>query len=186
MKANQNNNSFSDMDQFIESLRKEDSWNQKFNRIIQIFLLFIAVIYTVIFFIYPLQGIDSIKRIGGFCYVVAVLLLVLIIRYLNNNYSNVDYGLPVAEMLRQTVKRYKLFQKKQLIIIPPLLLVIAAMVLVTIDPENGKSVVSQLIWSIEILLPSMAIGGIIGIFIWDARQKLLYNSAKKMLREIES
>jgi hypothetical protein len=186
MKKHQYINPLTDMNQFVGSLQKEDNWYSKLTRIIQIMMVVLAFVYAAVFIFNPDPSINLLKRIGGFCYVLALVFFILILRKLYLEFRYVDYGLPVTEMLRHVIKRYGLFQKKLLWIIGPVLLVDASMVFITIDIENGKTVAHQIIWAQELLVPSFLLGVIIGYAIWRVRQKPLRDAAKAMLREIES
>jgi hypothetical protein len=186
MKNRRKYNSVSDMNQFIGSLQKEDNWNVNLTRIMIIVLAVIAVTYSIFFIFNPDPALDLLKRIGGFTYILSVILFILFMANLIKDYKYVDYGLPVTEMLRQVVKRYTLCQKKLLFMIFPLLLVDASMILMVVDSTNWSNLKERILWTQEIFISSLAVGAVVGITIWYIRQKPFLDSAKKMLKELES
>jgi hypothetical protein len=186
MKNHRKYNSVSDMNQFIGSLQKEDNWNVNLSRIMIGILAGIALIYSIFFIFNPSPKLDLVKRIGGFTYILAVILFIILMLNLIKDYKYVDYGLPVTEMLRQVVKRYTLCQKKLLFMILPLILVDASMILMTVDSTNWSNLKDRIIWTQEFFIPSLAFGAAVGITIWYIRQKPLLDSAREMLRELES
>jgi hypothetical protein len=186
MKRHQYINPLTDMDQFIGSLQKEDIRYSKLTRNFQWIMWILVPLYAAFFLLNPDKGIAMTERFGGFCYVLSFAIFALIFRKFNSEFTAVDYGVPVVEMLTLAAKRYNMFQRKLLLIIAPVLLIDAGMVLILVNRFGAKSITELIIWVQFILLSSILIGGLIGYFIWRKRQKPLRDAALAMLKEIQS
>jgi hypothetical protein len=186
MKKHQHINPFTDMDRFVESLQKEDVRYSKLTRNFQWIMWILVPLYAAFFLLNPDKEILMTERLGGFCYVLAFAIFALIFRKFNYEFTSVDYGVPVVEMLTFAAKRYNMFQRKLLLIIAPVLLIDAGMVLILANRFGAKSITEVIVWVQSVLLSSILIGAIIGYFIWLKRQKPLRDAALAMLKEIES
>ena len=128
MKKHQHINPFTDMDQFVGSLKKEDVRYSKMTRNFKWVMWVFAPLYAGMFLFNPYGGVDWTERVGGLCYALGFIFFALILRMYNNEFKSVDYGVSVVEMLMLAAKRYNIFQRKLLLIIAPILLVDAGMV----------------------------------------------------------
>lgn len=181
MKTYRNRPPFDNLDQFTQSLQKEDERNRKLTRNFQWIMWTLAPLYAVIFMIEP----EWKLRIGGLCYAAAFILFALVFRMLNKEYREIDYGQPVKILLQKAAIRYNLFQWKLLKIILPVIILDTGMVLLTLDRFGSKSIWESVIRVQLILLPALLIGFTIGSLIWRKRQKPLRDAARSMLREME-
>ncbi len=183
MKTNNNNNKFPDFDTFVGGLQKEDVRNLKITRTFQPVMIILAVLYALVFQFDTEGGWE--QRVGGICYAIGFLLFALIFRKFYKEYRDVDYGVPVVEMLTSAIKRYKMFQRKMLLIIAPVLFIDLGMILITVRIHDGDF--TEAFWSTQMLLvPALLFGLVIGLIIARKRQKPLRDAALMLLKEIQS
>jgi len=173
-----------DMDSLIANLRKEDSRNLKLMRNFKWIYLVMIVLYALLMVVNPDPDLELHHRLTGVCYVVAFGLFVLIFRKYHKEYSEVDYTLPVVEMLTKAAKRYKFRWKSILICMPSIVLIDIGVVLSDFfaSPEiDWSNIINfQLIY-----FGLMTISGFAGYIIWRTRQKPLYDGAIQLLKELE-
>lgn len=186
MRKHQHINPFTDMDLFIQGLQREDVRYYKMTRNFQWLMWILVPLYTALFIFNPARGILLSERIGGVCYVIAFILFALIFRKFTKEFKNVDYGIPVVAMLKLAVKRYSLYQRKLLLIIPPVLIIDAGMVFLLTSRNTTMTDWEIIVESQLLIFSSLLVGGIIGYFIWRKRQKPLRDAALEMLREFDS
>lgn len=183
MKTNHNNNRFHDFDTFVGGLKKEDSRNLKITKIFQPIMLTLAVLYALVFQFDTEGGWE--QRVGGICYAIGFVLFALIFRKFYKEYRDVDYGVPVVEMLTSAIKRYKMFQRKMLLIIVPVLFIDLGMILITVRSYDGDF--SAAFWTTQkLFIPALLLGLVIGLIIAHKRQKPLRDAALMLLKEIQS
>ena len=186
MKKLKNINPFTDTEQFITGLKKEDTRNLRLTRRFQWIMWAFVLLYGTFFLIIPAKDIILTQRLGGLSDALAFAVFALVFRKLYLDYRSVDYGVSTVEMLKQTIIRYHIFHRKILLIIPPILLVDLGTVLLKYDPAKAENLSSIIVESQILLFSALGVGLIIGYFIWRKRQKPLRDAAKAMLKEIES
>lgn len=183
-KAMEVQNGIVNMDSLIVGLRKEDSRNLKLMRNFKWIYLVIIIIYALLMVVNPDPDLEMHHRISGVCYVIAFGLFVLIFWKYHKEYSEIDYTLPVAEMLTKAAKRYKFRWKSILICMPSVILIDVGVVLsdfFTAPEIDWSSIINfQLIY-----FGLMTISGFAGYLIWRARQKPLYEGAMQLLNELK-
>lgn len=174
-----------DMDSLIANLRKEDSRNLKLMRNFKWIYLVMIVLYALLMVVNPDPDLELHHRLTGVCYVVAFGLFVLIFRKYHKEYSEVDYSLPVVEMLTKAANRYKFRWKSILICMPSIMLIDIGVVLsdffATPEIDWSNIINFQLIY-----FGLMIISGFAGYIIWRARQKPLYEGAMQLLKELQN
>jgi hypothetical protein len=185
MKKHQDNNPFTNLNGFVEGLKHEDKRNWRMTRNVKWLMWLLAPLYAALFLLNPSKDILLTERIGGLCYALGFVLFALILQKFNREFKSVDYGVPVIEMLTQVTKRYNLFWRKIRLIVFPVLLIDAGMVLVLLNRFGSKTTFEVIVWVQMVLIPSLAIGASIGLFIWYKRQKPLRDAALAMLDELE-
>lgn len=183
-KAMEVQNGIVNMDSLIVGLRKEDSRNLKLMRNFKWIYLVMIIMYALLMVVNPDPDLEMHHRLSGICYVIAFGLFVLIFWKYHKEYSEIDYTLPVVEMLNKAAKRYKFRWKSILICMPSVILIDIGVVLSDffVNPEIDWSsiVIFQLIY-----LGLMTISGFVGYIIWRTRQKPLYDGAMQLLKELE-
>lgn len=186
MKKHSNINPFTNIDQFIGDLQKEDSRNIKITLILQFIMWFFFLLYILIFFVIPDKTMTGYDRIGGLFYILAYAYIALTFIKLHNNYRSVDYGVSTVDMLKQAIKRYQYFHRKLPVIIVPFLLIDIGMVFRSYNPDALTSLLPHALKIQVLLLFAIGAGLIIGTVKWYKRQKPLRDAARTMLKEIES
>jgi len=178
------NNKTDSIDSLVVDLKKEDLRNLNLMESFKWIYLVMIIAYTLLMVVNPDSDLKLHNRISGICYVVAFGIFVLIFRKYHKEYSEIDYTLPVAEMLSKAAKRYKFRWKSILICMPSIILIDIGVVLSDffVNPEIDWSsiVIFQLIY-----FGLMTISGFVGYIIWRTRQKPLYDGAMQLLKELE-
>lgn len=183
-KAMEVQNGIVNMDSLIVGLRKEDSRNLKLMRNFKWIYLVMIIMYALLMVVNPDPDLEMHHRLSGICYVIAFGLFVLIFWKYHKEYSEIDYTLPVVEMLNKAAKRYKFRWKSILICIPSVILIDVGVVLsdffATLEVDWSSIINFQLIY-----FGLMTISGFVGYIIWRTRQKPLYDGAMQLLKELE-
>lgn len=177
-------NGIVNMDNLVENLRKEDSKNLKLMRNFKWIYLVMIVVYTLLMVVNPDPDLEIYHRISGISYVIAFGLFALIFKKYHKEYSEVDYTLPVAEMLSNAAKRYKFRWKSIVICLPSLLLIDLGIILRDIysEPEIAWN---RIIYFQIFYFILLGISGFVGYMIWKVKQKPLYDGAIQLLKELD-
>jgi len=112
MKKLKNINPFTDTEQFITGLKKEDTRNLRLTRRFQWIMWAFVLLYGTFFLIIPAKDIILTQRLGGLSDALAFAVFALVFRKLYLDYRSVDYGVSTVEMLKQTIIRYIFFTGK--------------------------------------------------------------------------
>lgn len=141
-------------------------------------------IYTAMMIFDPY--LESIDRIIKAFFIASFIAFILIFRKSYKEYKNINYSLPVIEMLRETANRYRLRVDRVLTLIIPVLLMDIGLTLrfyndfLSINPLNRVLIVQA------IYIPVFTIAALIGIFVWRKTQKPLRDRALELIKELES
>ena len=178
------NNKLGSIDSLVVNLKKEDLWNLNLMKSFKWIYLVMIIAYTLLMVVNPDSDLKLHNRISGICYVVAFGIFVLIFRKYHKEYSEIDYTLPVAEMLSKAAKRYKFRWKSVLITLPSLVLIDVGVVL------SSFYDVQEIAWNRVIYFQIfyftlMGVSGFVGYMIWKKKQKPLYEGAMQLLKELE-
>lgn len=172
-----------DMDALIANLKTEDSRNLNLMRNMKWIYFVLLFVYILLMVVNP--DFDLIHRISGICYVIAFALFALIFRKYHREYSEIDYSLPIFDMLTKAAKRYKMTVKNILIAMPSVILIDIGLTLSDIHASTENQL--ERIVLIQIFyFSAMGISGFIGYLIWRKRQKPLYDGAIQMLKDLEN
>ncbi|KAB2867631.1 MAG: hypothetical protein F9K37_12040 [Bacteroidales bacterium] len=178
------NKKFDGIDSLVINLKKEDLRNLNLMKSFKWIYLVMIIAYALLMVVNPDPDLKLHTRISGICYVVAFGIFMLIFRKYHKEYSEIDYTVPVLEMLSKAAKRYKFRWKSILICLPSIILIDIGVVLSDffINPEIDWSsiVIFQLIY-----FGLMTTSGFVGYIIWRTRQKPLYDGAMQLLKELE-
>lgn len=178
-------NRFVDIDALLTGLKKEDDRNLKMTRNFRWLLVAMTVFYTLLLVVNPDPELMMYHRISGLCYVTAFVLFVVVYTRLYREYRAIDYSLSSAEMLQQAARRYKFATWRYIWILPSLVLLDAGISityfyrLASVEPLNSVLLVQA------VFIPVMAISAFIGYMIWRKRQKPLYESARRLLQDLQ-
>lgn len=180
---NQNRNS-TDMDSLINRVKAEDAKNLYLTKTFQWVYIIMITIYTAMMIFDPY--LESIDRIIKAFFIASFIAFILIFRKSYKEYKNINYSLPVIEMLRETANRYRLRVDRVLTLIIPVLLMDIGLTLrfyndfLSINPLNRVLIVQA------IYIPVFTIAALIGIFVWRKTQKPLRDRALELIKELES
>lgn len=178
------NKKFDSIDSLVVNLKKEDLKNLNLMKIFKWIYLVMIIAYTLLMVVNPDSDLKLHNRISGICYVVAFGIFMLIFRKYHKEYSEIDYTVPVVEMLSKATKRYKFRWKSIVITLPSLILIDIGVVLSSYfdTPEIDwyRVFYFQLFY-----FTLMFISGFIGYLIWKKKQKPLYEGAMQLLKELE-
>jgi hypothetical protein len=172
-----------DIERLIRGVKEEDAKNLRLTKTFQWAYIVIIIPYAALMFI-PDHD-QPLKLISGFFWIASFISYVLIFRKGYKEYKNIDYSLPVIEMLRLTAKRYQFQINKLLILFIPIVLMDAGLTLsfyhdlLPMNPINRVLIIQVIYW------PVMIIAAIIGYFVWRTKQKPLRDNALKLIEELE-
>lgn len=178
------NNKIDSIDSLVVNLKKEDLKNLNLMKSFKWIYLVMIIAYALLMVVNPDSDLKLHNRISGICYVVAFGIFMLIFRKYHKEYSEIDYTVPVVEMLSKAAKRYKFRWKSILICMPSIILIDMGVVMPNFfaNPEiNWARIINfQLIY-----FGLMTTSGFAGYIIWRVRQKPLYEGAIQLLKELE-
>lgn len=178
------NNKLGSIDSLVVNLKKEDLWNLNLMKSFKWIYLVMIIAYTLLMVVNPDSDLKLHNRISGICYVVAFGIFVLIFRKYHKEYSEIDYTLPVAEMLSKAAKRYKFRWKSVLITLPSLVLIDVGVVLSSFY-DVQEIAWNRIIYFQIFYFTLMGVSGFVGYMIWKKKQKPLYEGAMQLLKELE-
>lgn len=178
------NKKFDSIDSLVVNLKKEDLRNLNLMKSFKWIYLVMIIAYALLMVVNPDSDLKLHTRISGICYVVAFGIFVLIFRKYHKEYSEIDYTLPVVEMLSNAAKRYKFRWKSILITLPSLILIDIGVVLSSFfdAPEIAWN---RVIYFQIFYFALMGVSGFVGYMIWRKKQKPLYEGTIQLLKELE-
>ena len=178
------NKKIDSIDSLVVNLKKEDLRNLNLMKSFKWIYLVMIIAYALLMVVNPDSDLKLHNRISGICYVVAFGIFVLIFRKYHKEYSEIDYTLPVVEMLSNAAKRYKFRWKSILITLPSLILIDIGVVLSSFfdAPEIAWN---RVIYFQIFYFALMGVSGFVGYMIWRKKQKPLYEGAIQLLKELE-
>ncbi|MCK9611427.1 MAG: hypothetical protein PHR81_01380 [Bacteroidales bacterium] len=188
MKNNNINTQSINIDNFINRMQREDKRNRKLMRGMFFVYLACTIFYAALFIINPDPEISGVDRISGAFYVLAFLIGTWFFRWQYKTYKNLDYTLPLFNVLKKTEERYRFFNKRWY---PVFIVVILISVGITLnayehhkyfeaEPLTKILVIQAVYWGI------MFISGLIGYFFWRKRSMPIWRGAKNLLEELKS
>lgn len=178
------NKKFDSIDSLVVNLKKEDLKNLNLMKSFKWIYLIMIIAYALLMVVNPDSDLKLHTRISGICYVVAFGIFALIFRKYHKEYSEIDYTLPVVEMLSKAAKRYKFRWKSVLITLPSLVLIDVGVVLSSFY-ELPEIAWDRIIYFQIFYFALMGVSGFIGYMIWRKKQKPLYEGAMQLLNELE-
>ena len=183
--SNKLNGNFVDMDSLINNVKAEDNRNLRLTKTFQWLYVGMFILYTGMMF-FPYPEIPIIKRISQVFFIASMIAFAIIFRYGFKEYKNIDYSLPVIEMLRNAAKRYQFKIKKLLTLLIPIFLLDVGLTLSFYNDLLPLEPLNRVLLIQAIYIPVMTISAVIGYFVWRSRQKPLRDNALKLIEELES
>lgn len=186
METNHINQSTINLETLIRSLKTEDSRNLKLMLNMQSIMWGIAAVYVFIFASKFITTTSWYDKLGGFLIMLAFVAFAFLFRNYYKGYKSIDYGIPTIEMLNKAAYRHGLFQLQSLYLIAPLILEGIGLNLMMYDHFSSLDPLFRiLIFQLSYFF-CLAIGFLIGYFLWKKRQKSLRDHALTLLKEIQS
>jgi hypothetical protein len=176
---------FDSSDQLIERLQYED---KRYYGIIKRFtwlLIVMIPLYLGVFVLNPSSDIQLHDRLTGICYTLAFTVFFFIYRHYRKVFGNVNYGEPMAQLLKSLINRYKIKQAILLWTLIPIVLIDAGLCFSDIFRHTGPDMWKEILLIQAVYWPVMALSATIGFLIWRSRYKPLIDSAKVLLKELE-
>jgi len=184
MKKDKTNNM--DLESLISELGSKDTKYKKMMKRFQIVFLIFIFLYAGLFIINPDSDLTIYDRIAGVCYVVAFTLFTMQFRLLHKKFKQVNYFDPVKKVLEEAEKRYRLWNKNQLLIGVAILCIDAASILVMFDRFNERWTLWEFILIVQLLyVLIIGIGFGFGYLRWRNESRPIWLSAKALLKELE-
>jgi len=180
------NGSLVNTDSLINKVKAEDEKNLRMTKSFLWIYIILTILYTGLILFNPDPDIDSVKKISGACYIASMVFFALLFRVGYKEYKNIDYSLPVIEMLRNAAKRYQLKTKKLLALLIPILLMDAGLTLSLYNDLLPMTPLNRVLIVQVFYIPTMTISALIGVWIWSKKQKPLRDNALKLIKELES
>ncbi len=186
MDVNQINKPELDLSGLIGKLKNEDTRNQRMTNTFQWIMFIMAPLYFIIFIVNSFTSQPWHENVGFLFFSVAFLLFAFIFRKYYLEYSQIDYGLPMVEMLEKAVKRYEFWQRKTGLVIGPVILVDFGVSFSTIGHFLEVEPLTRILIIQAVYLPTMFTAIMVGYFIWRHRQKPIRDKARELLKEIRA
>jgi hypothetical protein len=175
-----------DMNSLIYNLQNEDEKYKRISRNFQWLYWILIPIYAAFFILNPDKEITLLDRVSGFCYVGSMLIFALYFRYMYKNYKNVDYAESTITMLKNVVKRYRIWNSKILWIVLALLVLDAGVSLRFWQGSEMVNPINEVIRFNIIYFILLSISISIGVGIWYVKHKPIRDKAIRFLKEIEN
>lgn len=186
METNKLNQPSASLETLILNLRKEDALYLSVNRWIQGFMWGISGFYLLIIAVDLGVHNPWHKPVGGLLVMLALVIFAIFLRKSCREFKMIDYGLPTIEMLMKAANRYRLWQWRSLFILIPLILEDIGLCLFTYHPSLTSNPITHIYnWQV-IFIIVLAIGSLIGYFLWRKRYRPLRDRALALIKEIES
>jgi len=171
------------IDSLVGRVKAEDARNLRITKSFQWIYIVMIVLYAALLIFDPY--IKSIDRIVGVFYIASFIAFILIFRKGYKEFKNIDYSLPVIEMLRKTAERYRLRVDKLLTLIIPVLLMDVGITLRFYNDLLPMSPLNRILIVQAVYIPAFAISAFIGILIWRKKQKPLRDRALELIKDLE-
>ncbi len=185
--SNNTNGKFFDMESFTSKLKKEDEYNLRISK--SFFWIYIGFIglYSIMMIaelFFSDRELSSI--LSQIFFILSFVAFVLIFRYNLKIFKEIDYSLPLVEMLTAVAKRYQLRFGYFLIVFIPIILMDVGLTISFYKDLGSMSPLNRVLIVQAFYIPTMVISAFIGILIWRHKQKPLRDKALELLKELES
>ena len=177
-----------EIENLMSRMQKEDKRKRNYVKTIFIVYLLFSVFLAVLLLINPDPDLDLADRISGLFYIAAFLFGSWYFRREYKMYKNMDYTLPLMQLLEKTEKRYRFFNRKWL----PISIIVVLIEIGEIIPYiNGfmvwnEEVIHRLFIMQALFLCALTVGASIGYIIWKKRTYAIWKDAKTLLSELKN
>ena len=179
---------FSNTENLIARMRKEDNRNKKIMFGMFILYLVFTIFYAILFIFNPDPKLSLTDRMAGHSYVLAFIIGTFYFIWEYLIYKKVDYSTPLLALLKKTVRRYRFFSIKW---IPVMIVVVIISYGFTISYVErlatwDTGICTKILTIQAVYWGIMVIAGLIGYLIWRKRSRLIWKDAKTLLEELKN
>ena len=175
------------IENLLSRMQQEDTRNKKLMKGVFILYMVMSIMYALFLVVNPDPDLSLIDRISGLCYVFAFLLGSLYFRREYTMYKNMDYTLPLMQLLEKTEKRYRFFSRKWLPVSGVIILINIGVSLSFWHQSTkwiGNTWQDMLITE-AIFWTIVLVSGYIGYLRWKARSYPIWKDTKSLLDELK-
>ena len=175
------------IENLLSRMQHEDTRNKKLMKGVFILYMVMSIMYALFLVVNPDPDLSLIDRISGLCYVFAFLLGSLYFRREYTMYKNMDYTLPLMQLLEKTEKRYRFFSRKWLPVSGVIILINIGISLSFWHQSTkwiGNTWQDMLITE-AIFWTIVLVSGYIGYLRWKARSYPIWKDTKSLLDELK-
>jgi len=184
---NQYPTNFSDTENLIARMRKEDNRNKKIMFGMFILYLVFTIFYAILFIFNPDPELSLTDRMAGNSYVLAFIIGTFYFIWEYLIYKKVDYSTPLLTLLKKTVRRYRFFSIKWIPVIIVVIIIGYGFTISYVERlaawDTGTCTkvltIQAVYWGI------MVVAGLIGYLIWRKRSRPILRAAKSLLEELK-
>ncbi|MFO7865163.1 MAG: hypothetical protein R6U85_14285 [Salinivirgaceae bacterium] len=172
-------NNILDTDQLVKKLKKEDAYYLRLVKMMQ--YIYWALIPIYMFLAIREYSIDGVMEdaIGSIFYMFSLLIFAIVFRKFYKEYNNVDYSMPVLQMLKKAEKRYRPFTLKTLWLYFGVLLMDFGIYF--------NTSLDYTFWEVQLYYGGMILAATaIGYIVYLSKYKTIRDNAKRLIREIEN
>lgn len=174
-----------DMESFTHKLKREDEYNLRVSKtFLWIFIGFICL-YLVTMVINIIADKGLYRMFSQIFFILSFIAYIIIYRKNIKRFKEIDYSLPIAEMLKGVVMRYQIKVKLFLVLLIPIFLMDGGLTLTFYEDLGSMSPLNKILIIQVFYIPIMVISALIGILIWRNKQKPLKDKALELLKELE-
>lgn len=173
------------LESFTGQLKKEDERNLQLSKaFFWIYLGFIGL-YSILIVVSMFYHRGFYRLFSEIFFILTFVSFIFIFRYNLKIFKNIDYSLPLAEMLKGVVKRYQLRLNYLSVLLAPILLLDAGLTLTFYEDLLPVSPLDRVLMVQVFYVPVMLFSTLIGVLIWRRNQKPLRDRAIELLKELE-
>jgi len=174
-----------DLAKLTFSVKNEDAKNLRITRSFLWLYIIMILVYSWLMVFDPDKDITIIQRVSGLFYVASMVAFALIFRKGYKEYKNIDYTLPIIDMLKNAANRYRLKTRKFVELSIPILLMDVGLTLSFYHRMMPESPIFRVLLIQAFYIPTMTLAGFIGYLKWHRKQKPLSDNALKLIEELE-
>lgn len=182
---NNQNGGLINLDSLVQKVKWEDQKNLRMTKAFLWIYIILTIFYSGLIIFNPDPDIKLIDRISGICYIASMIAFAWIFKVGYREYKDIDYSLPLIEMLRKVAKRYQLKAWKFFVLAVPVLLMDAGLTLSFYEDLLPMEPLNRILLIQTIYIPVMVTSGFIGYLIWRKKQKPLRDNALMLIEELE-
>ena len=175
-----------DLELLVSSIKAEDAKNLRNTKSFYWIYIVLTLLYTGLLIVNPDPQIGLYTRIGGIFYVSAMISFAILMKKGFKEFKNIDYSVPLYEMLSKVTSRYKLGAKNFLLVSIPVILLDIGLTISFYNDLLPMKPINRILVVQVFYIPIMIISALIGTWIWYKNQKPLRDKALELIKELEN